>query len=81
MMQDDELPSSPRFSIKQLGYAFLEVEQGNSKRAKCLPPLLIHLLTTLLQKSLCISGDNIPKKDQTSDSNHEVGVIDKIFAR
>ncbi len=79
--QDDELPSSPRFSIKQLGYAFLEVERGNSKRAKCLPPLLIHLLTTLLRKLLFISDDNVPKKDQTSDNNREVGAIDKIVAR
>lgn len=78
--QHDEIPRYPRFSLKQLGYAFLEVERGNAKLAKCLPPLLLHLLTTTLRKLLSTSDDYLPKKDATSDSNNrDVGVIDKFI--
>jgi hypothetical protein len=80
--QDEDLPRYPRFNLKQLGYAFLEVERGNAKRAKCLPPLLLHLLTTTLRKLLSTSDDCVPKKDATSDSIYrDVGVMDKAIDR
>ena len=39
----------PKFSVKTLLYALDEVIIGNSKNAKCLPPLISHLFLTALR--------------------------------
>lgn len=45
---DDKFPV-PMFNIKTLFYALDEVLSGNAKAAKCLPPLITHLLVTALR--------------------------------
>lgn len=73
----------PEFSLKQLGSAFIEMEWGNTKRAKCLPPLLLHLLTTLLRKLLSIEDDDavVNKESLSTADNRDTEGINDIVAQ
>jgi len=47
-LEDADYPV-PKFSLKTLFYALDEVQNGNAKAAKSLPPLLTHLFVTALR--------------------------------
>lgn len=56
---EDEISIVPAFSLKQLIYCVEQVLNGNTKKSKLVPPLLVHLFVKSLQILLQMPSDSV----------------------